>query len=135
MRILAVSDEPSGRLWGGQCREALAGVDLILSAGDLPSSYLSFMTCFTDAPIVYIHGNHDDSYEQKPPEGCINAEGHVVMVKGIRILGIHPAGGRAGAGGQQGIHLLHDAGGLYPGAGASPGAEADDLGSVPGISG
>ena len=79
MRILAISDEPSGKLWGGQCREALAGVDLILSAGDLPSSYLSFLTCFTDAPIVYVHGNHDDHYEKKPPEGsfryrpdCIN---------------------------------------------------------------
>ena len=46
MRILAISDEPSGKLWGSQCREALAGVDLILSAGDLPPSYLSFLTCF-----------------------------------------------------------------------------------------
>ena len=35
MRILAVSDEPSGKLWGSRCREALEGVDLILSAGDL----------------------------------------------------------------------------------------------------
>ena len=69
MRILAISDEPSQRLWGELCREALSGVDLILSAGDLPSKYLSFLTCFTDAPIVYVHGNHDDRYEQDPPEG------------------------------------------------------------------
>ena len=88
MHILAISDEPSGRLWGSQCREALAGVDLILSAGDLPSSYLSFLTCFTDAPIVYIHGNHDDVYEQKPPEGCLDAEGKILMIKGVRILGL-----------------------------------------------
>ena len=88
MRILAISDEPSGKLWGSQCREALAGVDLILSAGDLPPSYLSFLTCFTNAPVVYVHGNHDDIYETKPPEGCLDADGKILMIKGVRILGL-----------------------------------------------
>lgn len=88
MRILAISDEPSKRLWGSLCREALAGIDLILSAGDLPAKYLSFLTCFTDAPIVYIHGNHDDRYEKEPPEGCLDADGKILMVKGVRILGL-----------------------------------------------
>lgn len=88
MRILAISDEPSPRLWGDHCREALRGVDLILSAGDLPAKYLSFLTCFTNAPVVYVHGNHDDRYEQEPPEGCLSAEGKIVLVKGIRILGL-----------------------------------------------
>ena len=88
MRILAIADEPSAKLWGAQCREALAGVDLILSAGDLPSSYLSFLTCFTDAPVVYVHGNHDDRYETAPPEGCLCADGKILLVKGVRILGL-----------------------------------------------
>ena len=88
MRILAIADEPSDRLWGDLCREALSGVDLILSAGDLPAKYLSFLTCFTNAPIVYIHGNHDDRYEKEPPEGCLSAEGKIVQVKGVRILGL-----------------------------------------------
>lgn len=88
MRILALADEPSDRLWGEQCREALSGIDLILSAGDLPSSYLSFITCFTNAPVVYVHGNHDDKYAQKPPEGCLCADGKVVQLKGVRILGL-----------------------------------------------
>ena len=88
MRILAIADEPSQRLWGDLCREALRGVDLILSAGDLPARYLSFLTCFTDAPIVYVHGNHDDHYEKEAPEGCLCAEGKVVCVKGVRILGL-----------------------------------------------
>ena len=60
MRILAIADEPSEKLWGDRCRESLRGIDLILSAGDLPSSYLSFLTCFTSAPVIYVHGNHDD---------------------------------------------------------------------------
>ena len=88
MRILALADEPSGRLWGEQCKEALAGIDLILSAGDLPSSYLSFLTCFTSAPVIYVHGNHDDKYAQKPPEGCLCADGKIVQLKGVRILGL-----------------------------------------------
>ena len=88
MRILAISDEPSNRLWGDRCREILEGVDLILSAGDLPSSYLSFLTCFTNAPVIYIHGNHDDRYDTQPPEGCLCADGKIVLVKGVRILGL-----------------------------------------------
>lgn len=88
MRILAISDEPSQRLWGDRCREALRGIDLILSAGDLPAKYLSFLTCFTDAPIVYIHGNHDDRYDKEPPEGCLCADGKIVELKGVRILGL-----------------------------------------------
>ena len=88
MRILAISDEPSARLWGDQCRKALEDVDLILSAGDLPSAYLSFLTCFTSAPVVYVHGNHDDHYAQKPPEGCLCADGKIIEIKGIRILGL-----------------------------------------------
>ena len=88
MRILAISDEPSQKLWGSRCREALEGVDLILSAGDLPPSYLSFLTCFTSAPVIYVHGNHDDIYEKKPPEGCLCADGKIVLIGGVRILGL-----------------------------------------------
>ena len=88
MRILALADEPSPRLWGDLCRQALQGVDLILSAGDLPAKYLSFLTCFTNAPIIYVHGNHDDRYATEPPEGCLCADGTVVEIKGVRIFGL-----------------------------------------------
>lgn len=88
MHILVISDEPSSKLWGERCRECLSGVDLILSAGDLPSSYLSFLTCFSSAPVIYVHGNHDDHYEKKPPEGCLCADGKIVQIKGVRILGL-----------------------------------------------
>ena len=88
MRILALADEPSDRLWSDRCRDVLSGIDLILSAGDLPSSYLSFITCFTNAPVIYVHGNHDDKYAQKPPEGCLCADGKIVQLKGVRILGL-----------------------------------------------
>lgn len=88
MRILALADESDERLWNERAREKLQGVDLILSAGDIDAPFLSFLTCFTTAPIVYIHGNHDEKYAEKPPEGCICAEDRVVRVNGVRILGL-----------------------------------------------
>ncbi len=88
MKILAIADEPSSLLWGEQVRRELSDVDLILSAGDLPASYLSYLTCFTNAPIVYVRGNHDDSFSSRPPEGCLCCEDTVVSVRGLRVLGL-----------------------------------------------
>ena len=88
MHILVLADEPVQRLWGDFGKDTLKAADLILSAGDLPASYLSYITCFSPGPVVYVHGNHDERYAENPPEGCICAEGHVVMVKGVRILGL-----------------------------------------------
>ena len=44
MRILAIADEESKYLWDYIQKEKLEGIDLILSCGDLPASYLSFLT-------------------------------------------------------------------------------------------
>lgn len=88
MRILVLADEADNVLWDTRCRKELEGIDLILCAGDLPARYLSFLTCFTAAPIVYVHGNHDDSYQATPPEGCLCAEDEVLQVCGLRVLGL-----------------------------------------------
>ena len=88
MKILALADEPEKKFWDGYAMDTLRQVDLILSCGDLPAAYLSYLTTFSKFPVVYVHGNHDQHYREKPPEGCINAEGHVVLVQGIRILGL-----------------------------------------------
>ncbi len=88
MHILVLADEPVDRLWGSFGRETLRKADLILSCGDLPENYLSYMTCFSSAPVIYIHGNHDHRYADRKLEGCVCAEGHVMLVKGLRILGL-----------------------------------------------
>ena len=88
MRIMALSDVADKALWDYLDRGLLEGVDLILSAGDLPGEYLSFLTCFTNAPILYIHGNHDERYEDAPPEGCICVEDDIYEFEGVRILGL-----------------------------------------------
>ena len=88
MRILAVSDEENKALWDYYQPGKLAGIDLILSAGDLKAEYLSFLVTMSNRPLLYIHGNHDRSYQYAPPEGCDCVEDKLVTVKGLRILGL-----------------------------------------------
>ena len=63
MKILAIADEESKYLWDFFEKEKLEDIDLILSSGDLNPRYLSFLATFTSAPVLYVHGNHDDKYE------------------------------------------------------------------------
>ena len=88
MKILLLADQAEPVLWEHLDRRKLEGVELILSCGDLPAEYLSFLTCFTEAPILYIHGNHDDRYAVHPPEGCICIEDQIYTYGGVRILGL-----------------------------------------------
>lgn len=88
MKILTVSDEESPYLWDYYKPGRLAGLDLILSAGDLKASYLSFLVTMANRPLLYVHGNHDGSYAAHPPEGCDSIEDTLVTVNGMRILGL-----------------------------------------------
>ena len=88
MKIMAIADHESELLWDYFDKSYLEGIDLILSCGDLKPQYLSFLATFTQAPVLYIHGNHDDRYEQTPPDGCICIEDEVYVHEGVRILGL-----------------------------------------------
>lgn len=88
MRIMVIADEESSWLWDHFEKEKLEGIDLIISCGDLHPHYLSFLATFTSAPVLYVHGNHDDKYERVPPEGCICIEDQIYVHEGIRILGL-----------------------------------------------
>lgn len=88
MKILVLADIESKYLWDYFEKEKLAGIDLILSCGDLKPQYLSFLASFTKAPILYVRGNHDDCYEQTPPDGCICIEDKIYVYEGIRIMGL-----------------------------------------------
>lgn len=88
MKILALADRECPYLWDYLDRRRLEGVDLILSCGDLDPRYLSFVATFARAPVLYVHGNHDDRYAKVPPEGCICIEDRVYIHQGVRILGL-----------------------------------------------
>ena len=88
MRILAIGDEESKYLWDYFEKSKLDGIDLIISTGDLNPNYLSFLATFTAAPVLYVHGNHDQRYDHEPPEGCICIEDDIYIYNGIRIMGL-----------------------------------------------
>ena len=88
MKILAIADEECDFLWEYYRPGKLKDYDLILSCGDLNSSYLSFLVTVGSAPVLYVHGNHDGGYSQRPPEGCDCIEDRLVIWNGLRILGL-----------------------------------------------
>lgn len=88
MKILALSDEECPALWDYYMPGRLKGYDLIISCGDLKANYLSFIVTMANVPVLYVHGNHDSDYSRNPPEGCDCIEDQIVVVNGLRILGL-----------------------------------------------
>ena len=88
MKILFLSDEEFPGFYEQYTPGKLDGYDLIISCGDLRPSYLSFIVTVSKTPVLYVHGNHDGSYERTPPEGCDCIEDDVIVYKGLRILGL-----------------------------------------------
>lgn len=88
MKILFLADEECKTYWDYFRKEQFEGIDLIISCGDLKSEYLSFLATMVPIPVLYVHGNHDDKYKAKPPEGCICIENKIYNFNGVRILGL-----------------------------------------------
>ena len=88
MKILTVSDEECPALWDYYVPGRLKEFDLILSCGDLKADYLSFLVTMARCPVLYVHGNHDESFERRPPEGCDCIDDKLVIYNGLRILGL-----------------------------------------------
>ena len=91
MKILIIADNVVPALWGtwSEYREnQLKDVELILSAGDLPKDYLEFLVTMINVPLLYVPGNHDTTYDERPPEGCVNIDGEVCEVPGVRVYGL-----------------------------------------------
>ena len=88
MKILAIADKEDPRIWDRYKPPKLREADLILSAGDLDPDYLQYCVTYARSPVFYIHGNHDERYQHKPPEGCVCIEDDIVVYQGIRILGL-----------------------------------------------
>lgn len=108
MRILAVADEVHEPLYSAAARPT--GIDLALACGDLPFEYLEFLVTVLNVPLAYVPGNHDPAlkaraipttdytrpffwtYVEPPerpgPEGCINLDGKIMDLAGLRIAGL-----------------------------------------------
>lgn len=88
MKILAVSDVESRYFYDYYTPGKLDEYDLIISCGDLSREYLEFLVTMARCPLLYVHGNHDESYDKRPPEGCICIEDTLYVHEGVRILGL-----------------------------------------------
>jgi predicted phosphodiesterase len=103
MRVLAIADEVEPRAYGGAF-ESL-GPDLIVSCGDLPFDYLEYVVTTVGVPLAFVPGNHDPDLRRPPgisvadqlpgslrsttgPQGCLNIDGKVVDLGGLRIAGL-----------------------------------------------
>lgn len=88
MKILALADEECLALWDYYVPGRLKDFDLIIACGDLEADYLSFLVTMARCPVLYVHGNHDDSYDRHPPEGCDCIDDRLVVFNGVRIMGL-----------------------------------------------
>lgn len=83
MKILLVADHEDEKVWNywdAVGKNRFAGVDLILSAGDIKAAYLEFLVTMLNVPCLYVRGNHDQMYHEQPPRGCVCIEDGVIEV-------------------------------------------------------
>ena len=88
MRILTVADVESRYYYDWYVPGRLAGFDLILACGDLSRAYLEFLVTMAGCPLLYVPGNHDESFQKAPPEGCVCIDGQLYVHEGVRFLGL-----------------------------------------------
>ena len=86
MKVLVISDEESKYLAEYYHENDLENVDLILSAGDLPYSYLETIKTNIKKPLFYVKGNHDTYKTSLFDKELI--EWKSVEILKIRIIGI-----------------------------------------------
>ena len=88
MKILAVSDHVEPALYEYFQAERFPGINLILSCGDLPPEYLTFLVTMFNVSLFYVRGNHDIRSDGYKPEGCVDLDGQLVTHRGLRIMGL-----------------------------------------------
>ena len=88
MKILVVADVKSPYYFDCCTPGRLKDFDLILSCGDLSKEYLEFLVTMARCPLYYVPGNHDETFDLHPPEGCESIDGRLVEYRGVRILGL-----------------------------------------------
>lgn len=85
IRLLAVTDEVDTRIYSPTIGERMNDVEMVISCGDLPASYLEFLCDAINKPVYYVLGNHAEELTRggergalRHPEGCIDLNFNVV---------------------------------------------------------
>ncbi len=93
-RILAVSDQISPQVNSLQIRDRFGDVAMVLGCGDLPYTYMEYITTMLGVPCLFVHGNHDrpqhlsNGQVLQEPGGWVNLDGLTAKVKGWIVGGL-----------------------------------------------
>ena len=88
MKFLIVGDTVDPQLYDHFRRDRFPdSIDAILSVGDLPPWYLSYLTSVFNAPLYYVRGNHDDNFDHNPPECGYDIHGKIINFRGLTLVG------------------------------------------------
>jgi Icc-related predicted phosphoesterase len=88
MKILAISDVVEPVLYDAALSSYAAGIEAVVSCGDLPFKYLKYVVTFSGAPLYYVRGNHDPVEGTKAPGGCVSLDGRVVNAESLTLAGL-----------------------------------------------
>ncbi len=94
VRVLAISDVVEPLVYNSHIRERFKHVDLVLSCGDLPTTYLEFIVSSLNVPLYGVRGNHDygGSFDHSPADslapGTVDLHRRAVEVNGLLIVGL-----------------------------------------------
>ena len=85
LSILAVSDEVDQRIYSPTIKDRMGDVDLVIGCGDLPATYLEFLSDALMRPVYYVLGNHAEELTRagergvpRHPEGATDLGGKIV---------------------------------------------------------
>lgn len=88
VKILCVSDTAMQQMENAaHLRRRYHEVELLLSCGDMPASYLEYITSVLNIPLFYVRGNHDTHYDRSPPGGE-NLHRRVLRYHGLTFFGM-----------------------------------------------
>jgi Icc-related predicted phosphoesterase len=94
VRILAVSDQVVEDIYSPRICERFRDVDMVLSCGDLPYSYLEYIVSMLNVPCFLVHGNHDhpehtfDGRTLTAPGGWVDLDGRTLKAEGVLLGGL-----------------------------------------------
>ena len=93
LQVLAVTDEVDPRIYSTTLRNRMGDVDFVVSCGDLPATYLEFLTDSLHKDVYYVLGNHAEELTRegqrgvpRHPMGCIDLGFKVVHDKRTGII-------------------------------------------------
>jgi len=88
VKLLAVSDIVLPQMQdAGFLLRTYSDIDLLVSCGDMPVSYLDYIGSILNVPLFFVRGNHDTEYEPGRPGGD-NLHLRTRIFKGISFAGL-----------------------------------------------